>query len=143
MDTPGWVVLGVVAVLFLLLVYGLPTYIAFKRNHEFKWIIMAINVVLGASGLGWLIAFVWAVWPQDKSFADPLLGNPTGTGRRNAGHTLGEMRASAAQSDATPGASETTNAALDAIDRLSRLAERGAITAEEFSAKKASLLSQV
>jgi hypothetical protein len=142
MDTPGWVVLGILAML-LLLVYGLPTYIAFKRNHEFKWIIMAINVVLGASGLGWLIAFVWAVWPQDKSLANPLLGNPTGTGRRNAGHTLGEMRASAAQSESALGTNGMSNAALDAIDRLSKLAERGAITAEEFSAKKATLLSQV
>ncbi len=92
-------------------------------------------MVLGASGVGWLIAFVWAVWPQDKSLADPLLGNPTGTGRRNAGHTLGEMRASAAQSQASVGANGATSAALDAIDRLSKLAERGAITAEEFSVK--------
>jgi hypothetical protein len=143
MDTPGWVVLGVLAVLLLLFVYWLPTYIAFKRKHDFKWIIMAINLVLGASGLGWLIAFVWAVWPQDKSLADPLLGNPTGTGRRNAGHTLGEMRATAAQSEASLGSNGTASAAMDVIDRLSKLAERGAITAEEFSAKKASLLSQV
>jgi hypothetical protein len=143
MDTPGWVVLGILAVLVLLLVYGLPTYIAFKRNHHFKWIILAINVILGASGIGWLIAFVWAVWPQDKSLADPLLGNPTGTGRRNSGHTLGEMRASAAQTESSLGGAGTASAALDAIDRLSKLAERGAITPEEFSAKKATLLNQV
>lgn len=143
MDTPGWVVLGVLVVIILLWVYWLPTYIAFKRKHEFKWIIMAINLILGASGLGWLIAFVWAVWPQNKSLADPLLGNPTGIGRRNVGHTLGEMRASAALPEAALGANGTTSAALDAIDRLSKLAERGAITAEEFSAKKASLLNHV
>jgi len=41
--------------------------------------------------------------PQNKSLADPLLGNPTGTGHRNAGHTLGEMRASAALSEASLG----------------------------------------
>jgi len=143
MNTPGWVVLVVFAVLLALLVYWLPTYIAFARNHEFKWIIMAINLVLGASGLGWLVAFVWAVWPQNKSFADPLLGNPTGTGRRNAGHIVGEIRASAGRSDPYLGANDASCAALDAIDRLSKLSERGAITAEEFAAKKASLLNQV
>jgi hypothetical protein len=143
MDDPGWIILGVFAALVLLFVYVLPTYIAFSRQHSFKWIIMAINLVLGASGLGWLIAFVWAVWPQEKSLADPLLGNPTGTGRRNAGHTLGEMRASATQSEAAPDSNATGASALDVIERLSKLAERGVITAEEFAEKKARLLSQV
>jgi hypothetical protein len=131
MDTPGWVVLGVVAVLFLLLVYGLPTYIAFKRNHEFKWIILAINIVLGASGLGWLIAFVWAVWPQDKTLADPLLGNPTGTGRRNVGHTLGEMQASAAQK----------RDPLDELEKLGALRAKGVLTEEEFAQEKSRIWS--
>ena len=140
MSTSDWVVVGAAVVLLAAFVYALPTYIAFRRNHQFKWIILAINAVLGASGLGWLIALVWAVWPQEKSLADPLLGNPTGTGSRNVGHTLGEMRASAARTEAAGG---TTSAALDAIDRLSKLAERGAITAEEFSTKKTHLLSQV
>src|SRR5208283_4753303 len=102
MDTPNWILLGAAAVTIAACFFLLPTFIAFKRDHSFKWVIFAINVVLGASGLGWLIAFVWAVYPQEKSLADPLIGNPTGIGTRNAGHTLGEVAAGNAQSHGRP-----------------------------------------
>jgi hypothetical protein len=143
MDTSQWVGVAIVGGLLLVLLYFLPTYIAFNRNHEYKWIIFAINAVMGASGLGWLIAFVWAVWPQDKSIADPVLGNPTGTGRRNAGHTMGEVRASAAQSRGRPAPGANSVSALEALDKLAELAAKGIISHEEFAQKKADLLSQV
>ncbi len=143
MDTSQWVGLAIVGVLLLVLVYFLPTYIAFNRKHEFKWIIFAINLVMGASGLGWLIAFVWAVWPQNKSIADPLLGNPTGTGNRNSGHTMGEVRASAARSQGRPAPGADSASALHALDKLADLAAKGVISHEEFAQKKSELLSQV
>src|SRR5450755_934115 len=142
MDAPIWILLGAIAVIVAIGFYFLPTFIAFKRYHAFKWVIFAINAVLGASGLGWLVAFVWAVYPQDKSLADPLIGNPTGTGNRNSGHTLGEMRASAARHGRpTPGAHSAS--ALSALGKLADLAAKGVITQEEFAQKKSELLSQV
>jgi hypothetical protein len=138
MDNSMWIVLIAIGVLLLAWIYFLPTYIAFKRQHAFKWIILAINVVLGASGLGWLIALIWAIYPQEKSLADPVLGNPTGTGTRNVGHTLADL--GAAQSQGQPG---DATAALDALERLDALAKKGVITEEEFKKKKADLLRHV
>jgi len=129
-----------VVVTLLLFLYALPTFIAFWRQHEYRWIIFAINVVMGATGLGWLIALVWAIYPGNKSLADPILGNPTGLDGRNVGHTLGEVSASADQSrDQQLG----TTSALDSLDRLAALAEKGIITSDEFEKKKASLLCHI
>ena len=45
-----------------------------------------------AGGFSWLIVFVWAVWPTDKSLIDPIAGNVTGKGNRNSGDTFGSLR---------------------------------------------------
>ena len=40
----------------------------------------------------WLAAIIWAVYPAEKSLIDPVVGNPTGTGYRNAGDTIGSAQ---------------------------------------------------
>ena len=37
----------------------------------------------------WLAAFIWAVWPTNKSLIDPIAGNVTGKGYRSSGDTIG------------------------------------------------------
>ena len=141
MDNDATMIVGVAIVTILLVCFFfLPTIIAFRREHEYKWIIFVINFVLGGTGLGWLIAIVWAIFPGNKSLADPLLGNPTGLGGRNVGHTLGEVNASA---DQARGQRLGTATALEALDRLASLAEKGIITPAEFEKKKASLLCHI
>ena len=84
---------AIVALLLVALalgVYFTPFIIALLRGHTYKWVIFGLNAV-GFSGVTWLISFVWAVWPADKSLIDPVAGNVTGTGRRNSGDTLGSM----------------------------------------------------
>ncbi len=58
----------IVAVLALLLafaiglvVYFLPTIIAFKRGKRNRGAILALNLFLGWSLLGWVISLVWAL----------------------------------------------------------------------------------
>jgi hypothetical protein len=82
--------------LFLLIVIAIiinfiPFIIANKRGHHYKWIILVLCLV--PIGFTWLIAFIWAVWPQNKSLADPIAGNVTGLGNRNVGDTVGSARA--------------------------------------------------
>ncbi len=78
----------VILFLFLGFLYFLPTTIAIHRNHSYKWVILGINVI-GFWIVPWVIAFIWAVWPKDKSLIDPVAGNVTGKGRRNIGDTIG------------------------------------------------------
>ena len=46
-------------ILFLLL-YLAPWMLAACRSHHQSLAIFALNVLLGWTGLGWIIAFVWA-----------------------------------------------------------------------------------
>ena len=77
--------------LILLAVYFIPTFIALKRRHDYKWVILGINTFAIAGGIPWLVAFIWAVWPINKSLIDPIAGNVTGKGTRNSGDTVGSI----------------------------------------------------
>ena len=51
--------------LFILFIGGgfylLPTIIAIIRKHHQKTAIIVLNVLLGATGIGWAIALIWAL----------------------------------------------------------------------------------
>ena len=51
-------------------IFFLPTIVAFNRNHTYKWPIFGINLVLGGTGIGYLVALVWAIWPRQTSLVD-------------------------------------------------------------------------
>ena len=60
----------ILAGLLCLALFFAPTIIAFARHHHFKMIIMAINLILGITGIGYLIALIWAMWPQKTALVD-------------------------------------------------------------------------
>lgn len=41
--------------------YFLPTLIAFLRQHKNRIAIFLLNLLLGWSGLGWVVSLVWSV----------------------------------------------------------------------------------
>ena len=59
-------VLGVLS----LVIFFIPTIIAFRRDHRNRWVIFLINFVFGATVLGWIGALIWAMNKID----DPLKG---------------------------------------------------------------------
>ena len=83
---------GLLLLLSVLAVYFCPSIIAFKRRHAFKYVILGINIIGFVGILPWIIAFIWSVWPSDKSLLDPIAGNVTGKGQRNVGDTLGSVQ---------------------------------------------------
>ena len=53
--------LGVLLAFILgLLIYFIPTFIAFKREHAHKIAILVLNLIAGGTGIGWVAAFIWA-----------------------------------------------------------------------------------
>jgi hypothetical protein len=66
---PGGLLLLVAVVL-----YFLPTAIASVRKIEGQGMVAAINVILGWTLLGWLVALIWAVGAKgndDLGYVDP------------------------------------------------------------------------
>lgn len=68
----------------------LPYLIARSRGHDYRNIILVL-CIFGVFGVPWVIALIWAIYPSEKSLIDPVIGNPTGVGSRNAGDTLGAV----------------------------------------------------
>jgi hypothetical protein len=52
---------GIGLLLLLAALYFLPGVIAHIRNHSSMGGIWVLNIFLGWTGLGWLIALIWAV----------------------------------------------------------------------------------
>ncbi|NTU54216.1 MAG: superinfection immunity protein [Chlorobiaceae bacterium] len=76
-STPSLVPLILINV-FLWAFYFVPSLIAWSRRHRSLPAIIALNVLLGWTGLGWIGAFVWALsWPgHDGSPRTPVTPEP-------------------------------------------------------------------
>jgi Superinfection immunity protein len=57
----GGIVLVLLLILCLLLFYFLPSFIAFNRALRNRWAIFVVNLLLGATMVGWVISLVWAI----------------------------------------------------------------------------------
>lgn len=140
------VLLGVV----LLAAYFIPTIIALLRGHAYTGVILALNIFAGWTGLGWLAAMVWAVWPAEKALIDPVIGNVTGVGVRNSGDALGAVsfgrergyREEAGRGGGVPsyGSPPTRADNLKSLERLADLRKAGALSDAEFQAAKMNIL---
>lgn len=139
----------VIIILFCIVIYFIPTIIALKRDHEYKWVIFALNFVGGFTGILWIVAIVWAVYPDNRSIADPVLGTFTGKGVRNLGDQLGEFRFGKERGYSTERSkypnvmpSSGMEEELVALEKLHNLKMSGAITEQEYRKKRDQILSR-
>ena len=51
--------------LILLFIYFIPTVVAYSRNHTNALAIFILNLFLGYTLVGWVIALIWAVYKKD------------------------------------------------------------------------------
>ena len=51
---------NVIMLMLVLILYMLPTLIAFGREHPRRGEIAVINIVIGWTLIGWIIVFLWA-----------------------------------------------------------------------------------
>ncbi|MBN1928361.1 MAG: superinfection immunity protein [Chlorobiaceae bacterium] len=57
---------------FLWAFYFIPSMIAWTRKHRSLPAIIALNILLGWTGLGWIGAFVWSLsWPGGEHSQPP------------------------------------------------------------------------
>ncbi|NWL48412.1 hypothetical protein DM819_21725 [Pseudomonas hunanensis] len=96
--------------------YFLPIIIAWLRGHHNKAPIFLLNLFLGWTGIGWLAALIWSV--------------------------SAIRRRATVESSRIPASSSGIEDPYQKLEKLAELRERGHITAEEFDAEKAKLLSR-
>jgi len=54
-------VVSFLLMVLLWVVYFIPSVVAFLRTHRSKVAILTLNILLGWSGVGWIVALVWAM----------------------------------------------------------------------------------
>ncbi|MBY0421233.1 MAG: superinfection immunity protein [Parvularculaceae bacterium] len=104
---------GFLLLVALIALYFLPIIVAASRGHPGRGGVFVLNLFLGWTLVGWVVALAWAAGAVDKA-------------------------SRAAPAPATPSVSASTDAALD---RLARLKAEGALTTEEFEAAKQRVLA--
>ena len=53
-------------IFLLVMLYFVPTIIACVRGHHQKIAIGALNILLGWTAIGWIVALIWSVTAIDK-----------------------------------------------------------------------------
>ncbi len=53
-------IFGLIILFISLYVAFLPSIIAYKKDHHSKFLIFLLNLFLGGSVVGWIIALIWA-----------------------------------------------------------------------------------
>ena len=117
--------------LVIILIYFAPSLVAFGRQHPNRWLILVINLVFGGSGLGWLISMVWACRALHKS--------PTGSDGGESGLNLFVNDPVMMRID-NPEALQPPGDPTERLQRLKKLFDAGAISAEEYAEMRRPLL---
>jgi hypothetical protein len=63
---------GDMALMFAVVFYFTPPMIALARGHRSATAILALTVLLGWTGIGWIVAFVWSLTGNTRSAAAPV-----------------------------------------------------------------------
>lgn len=121
-----------IGVFFLIIgaIYIAPTFVAFKRNHPNRWIIMVINVAFGGTIIGWGIAMVWAMRAAHR------VGAVSSGGESGLNLFVNDVKK--IQVIDPPPLPQTSP--VQELERLHDLLVRGAISQVEFDGLKGRLL---
>lgn len=121
--TPAGMAETVIFYLALLCLYLLPAYEANRRKHPRFVPIALIDVLLGWTVVGWIVAYVWAL-----RMPDPIARDEENV---ESPYVVVDE----------PASRYPANSTADALRELARLHEEGAINEEEFAAAKARVVA--
>lgn len=127
-DQLTWLVVGGGIVLVL---YFIPSWVAFSRRHPNRWPIFAINLVFGGTGLGWLGSLIWACGAVHKS-ATGSNGGESGLNLFVNDPVITRVEPTILQA----------NDSVEKLTRLKHLFDAGLISTDEYTALRRPLLVQ-
>lgn len=131
----GGAIFLIALIVLVLFIYIIPSVVAFGRKHPNRWAILAVNVVFGGTGIGWLGSLVWA--------CNAVHLSPTGNNGGESGLNLFVNDAAAATPPAigVPQSARRVATPSERLDQLQRLLEQGAISAQEHASLRREVLN--
>jgi len=123
-----------IILLIALAVYLIPTIVAFRRRHPNRWIIGALNLVLGGTGIVWLGCLVWACGAVHKSAE---------AGGSDGGESGLNVFANDVQKVELVDRPVAATDEVARLERLKQLLDAQAITKDEFDLLKAKVLASI
>jgi hypothetical protein len=123
----------VAIILVTIIVYMIPTIVAFNRHHPNRWIIGALNLVLGGTRIVWLGCLGWACGAAHKS-ADPQGSDGGESGLNVFANDVTKVEIVGDDKLAPEGQ-------IDQLERLKRLLDTGVITDDQFEVLKARVVA--
>lgn len=121
---------------FFYVIFWFPSKVAKRRRHAYISLIQILNIAGLFTIVTWFIAAAWAIFPSEKSLIDPIVGNVTGLGRRNAGDTIGSAKQGSGRGAAFEADTDSQ------IDKLIDMHGKGLISDKEFARKKLEIIQR-
>lgn len=56
-----------IVILMILFIYFIPTFVAYSRKHKNALAIFILNLFLGYTFIGWVVALIWAVYNTETT----------------------------------------------------------------------------
>ena len=138
-DPSFFVILGGLA--FALALYALPSWIAFRRRHPNRWLILAVNLALGGTGFAWVGCLVWALHAAHRPNAsDQSRGGQSGLNLfvNDVSRVMQVLPPAPARFGQL-----TVTAAAERLEALARLRAGGHLSEAEHARLKAEVLDAV
>ena len=128
-----------------IVLYVIPSIVAFRRRHPNRYAIMAINLALGGTGIGWIGALVWALGVVHLSNeAGGSHGGESGLNLyANDVRPVRLVGAGLLPAGENGAAAPTVAGVVAEIERLSALRTTGHLTEVEFADLKADALRRL
>ena len=112
-----------------IVVYILPSFIALWRKHPSKWSIVLVNLLLGATGIGWIVALIWSFGSTKSALV--INNHYTASGVATAGQNASTLN---------PVANKSVS---ERVADLKAMLDSGAISQAEFELLKTDALKAI
>lgn len=109
----------VILIILAVFLYFLPSYIGFKRNNPFKWIVFIVNLLFGWTFIVWVVLLIYTAFPNKKTILDPIIDPSGSMSAKEYGNRFNDLK--------------THSNKINTIKELYQLKESGAISEQEFN----------
>ena len=130
-------------VLVALAIFLMPALVAFLRRHPNRWVILLLNVFLGATGIVWFGCLIWA-FRAIHIAAAPNRSNGGESGLNLTANDVIRIRFDEGARLPPPLAPpQRDDDVLIRLERLKKLHDDGVIDAEQFARMRDAVLSHL